>query len=89
MTDRLDATARTVAGYALGGDPQLLEDAQRLHEAGRERARATRLREEAELRAQRGEDEAEERRRHAQRTRAKGNGRAQEIQSQAGYLLQP
>jgi hypothetical protein len=83
VVDRLDATARTVAGYALGGDPRLLEDAQRLHEAGRERARAARLREEAELRAQRGEEDAEERRRHAQRTRAKANGRAQEQRKRA------
>src|SRR3989442_1775457 len=71
--DRVDATVRAIAGAALRDD-RLREDATRRREAANERERALRLAAEAELRGQRGADEAVEHRQEAQRTRREAAG---------------
>src|SRR4051794_11672356 len=59
--DRIDATFREAAALALG-DQELREDARRRREAAAERDRSARLRDEADLRAERGREEAAQRR---------------------------
>src|SRR3954454_7087782 len=59
--DRIDAACRAAAATALG-DQELREDARRRREGADERDRAARLHSEAELREQRGREEAAERR---------------------------
>jgi hypothetical protein len=75
VLDRADATVRTVAGTALRDD-ELLADAGRRREAAEERGRALRLRAEAELREQRGEETAEQRREAAAARRRRATQKA-------------
>ena len=53
--DRIDATFREAAALALG-DQELREDARRRREAAAERDRSARLRDEADLREERGQE---------------------------------
>jgi hypothetical protein len=68
--DRVDATLRGLAGQALL-DRELRAEAKRRHTAADEREKALRLRAEAELRAERGEQEATEERDRARTRRAR------------------
>jgi hypothetical protein len=82
VVDRLDAAARDVAGLALL-DPELREDARLLREAAGERDRAARLSEEADLRAQRAEEDAAAEREQAARRREQAKQGATRRRKQA------
>jgi colicin import membrane protein len=80
--DRADATARTIAGAVLR-DRELVEDADRRHQAAAERQQAANLHAEAELREERAEQEAEEVRHEAQGRRRKAAEKTQQKRRQA------
>jgi hypothetical protein len=68
LLDRADARARELSGFVLG-DPDLQDDAELRREAADERERALNLRAEAELRNQRADQLANDRKQTAARRR--------------------
>lgn len=80
--DRVDATARALAGTLLG-DPTLREDARRRRAALQERSRAVRLREQAEHRRAQGEAVEEERHEQARGRRRRAEERTADRRRQA------
>jgi hypothetical protein len=85
--DRVDATARSLAGVLLA-DPVLREDAQRRRAAADERRRADALREEAARTGQKADERLEERHRQAQRRRRQADTRARARGQGAGERRQ-
>lgn len=73
--DRAEATARGVAGQAMG-DPELQRDAARRSTAADERERAVRLRAEAQQRSERADERLAERESQAERQRREAAERA-------------
>ena len=80
--DRLDGTARSLIGGLLGDD-QLQQDGVDRLTAAEERAKAQRLRAEAELRRERAAEEQDERRQQAAETRSEATQRAERQRAQA------
>ena len=80
--DRADARTRELAGFVLG-DQELQEDAEIRREAADERERALNLRAEAELRSQRADQQAVERKRAAERRRQQAASTAKRKRQQA------
>lgn len=80
--DRTDATVRAVAG-ALLGDRQLSEDARRRHAAADERAKAIRLRGQADRTVAKADAALEQRRGQAQRRTRRADATAQNRRQQA------
>lgn len=72
--DRVDATARSVAGAILR-DPKLREDAKRRRAAAQERERAVKLRGRADEKISQAQARVEERHEKAQRRRAQADSR--------------
>ena len=80
--DRVDATVRKVAGYALR-DEELREDAMRRRVAADERARALRLRDTAEARSAAADEKLADRVEQAEERRAAAEQRAKRERAQA------
>jgi hypothetical protein len=80
--DRADARTRELVGFVLG-DQELQEDAEIRREAADERERALNLRAEAELRSQRADQQAVERKRAAERRRQQAASTAKRKRQQA------
>jgi hypothetical protein len=80
--DRLDATARELAGRALR-DEDLMEHGARLRAASRKRDHALSLREEADRRSHKADDRIADQERHAERQRRDAARRAADRKKQA------
>jgi hypothetical protein len=80
--DRADARTRELAGVVLG-DQQLQEDAELRREAADERERSLNLRAEADLRSQRADQQAGERKHAAERRRQQAASTAKRKRQQA------
>jgi hypothetical protein len=82
LLDRADARTRELAGFLLG-DPDLQDDAELRREAADDRKRALNLRAEAELRSQRADQLANERKQTAARRRKQAASTAKRKRRQA------